>query len=68
MPNHVHLVFGIDHPIAKQLGFTANQFGPLQTRSLQLAINGYKGAVTTARKRAGYTQFAWQSRFYESII
>ena len=65
MPNHVHLVFGLN---SANQAFTPNTFGPLKTRSLQSAMNGYKGAVTTACKRAGFTDFAWQSRFYEHII
>ena len=70
MPNHVHLIFGIDASARNNNDHihTPNSFGPLKTRSLQSAMNGYKGAVTTACKRAGFADFAWQSRFYEHII
>ena len=68
MPNHVHLVFGIDPPPSQQPEYVTNRVGPLQAKSLQSAMNGYKGAVTTLCKRAGYENFAWQPRFYEHII
>ena len=36
--------------------------------SLGAIIRSYKSAVTRWRRKNGYAPFAWQTRFYESII
>jgi REP element-mobilizing transposase RayT len=46
---------------------TINQFGP-QSKNLASIIRGFKSSVTTAAKKMGYTNFAWQPRFHDHII
>ena len=36
--------------------------------SLSIIINQYKGSVTRFARQNSYSDFAWQSRFYEHII
>ena len=45
-----------------------NQFGPLKPNSLQSIINQFKGAVTRQYQKSGYSDFKWQSRFYDHIV
>jgi putative transposase len=44
-----------------------NQFGP-QSKNLSSIIRGFKSSVTTAAKKMGNTNFAWQPRFHDHII
>ncbi|MDY6784894.1 MAG: transposase [Cyanobacteriota bacterium] len=46
---------------------TMSKLSP-KTGSLSVIIRTYKAAVTRWCKRNGYNDFAWQPRFYESII
>ena len=46
---------------------TKNEFGP-QSQNLASIIRGFKSAVTSKARQNGYTNFAWQPRFYDVII
>jgi REP element-mobilizing transposase RayT len=48
----------------------ASPFSRLSPRrhTLSVIVRTYKAAVTTAARRAGHTDFAWQRGFYEHII
>jgi REP element-mobilizing transposase RayT len=68
MPDHLHgiVILHSDDPAAT---YTArNRFGPLPSGSLQSLINGYKGAVTRWARLHGRSDFAWQPRYWETII
>ena len=79
MPNHVHGIIIIDKPIdiaisrPKQIkaDITENEFmsqiSP-KAGSLGSIIRSYKSAVTRWCRRNQHAYFAWQERFYESII
>ena len=47
-----------------------NPFSVISPRrkTLSVAVRTYKGAVTTACRRAGHTEFGWQRNYYERII
>ncbi|MDY6902764.1 MAG: transposase [Cyanobacteriota bacterium] len=73
MPNHVHGIVVIDKPTSnvETQNFASNEsnkFGPLKPGSLQAIIHSYKSAVTRWCRRNKHEYFAWQERFYESII
>ena len=74
MPNHVHGILVINHPPVETCRGTSlqvehyNQFGPLKPNSLQSIINQFKGAVTRQCRKSGYSDFAWQFRFYDHIV
>ena len=44
-----------------------NKFGP-QSKNISAIIRGFKGAVTKQIIMAGFSDFAWQSRFHDRII
>ncbi len=79
MPNHVHGIVVIDNPsdIApsrnKQIkpevaeSEFMSQISP-KAGSLSTIIRSYKSAVTRWCRRNQHEYFAWQERFYESII
>ena len=46
---------------------TQNQFGP-QRNNLGSIIRGFKSACTTRIHNAGFSNFAWQARFWDRII
>ena len=64
MPNHVHGIIcieGLKEPnIGKPIKSTA--------QNLSSIINGFKAAATSKIHKRGFTNFAWQSRFYDRII
>ncbi len=77
MPNHVHGIVVIDKPQNVETRYIAslqqstdesNKFGPLKPGSLQAILHSYKSAVTRWCHRNKHEYFAWQERFYESII
>jgi putative transposase len=39
-----------------------------QRRTLAVVIRSFKGAVTTACRRAGFTDFCWHGRYHDRII
>lgn len=75
MPNHFHGILIIDRESnAASVGSHCNvtlpvdsRFGP-QKDNLSSIIRGFKGSCTNRIKRLGYTNFQWQSRFYDHII
>ena len=79
MPNHVHGIVVIDKPndIATlrqkntETDITQSEFmsqiSP-KAGSLSTTIRSYKSAVTRWCRQNKYEYFAWQERFYESII
>ncbi|MCX8035289.1 MAG: hypothetical protein N3A71_03355 [Candidatus Dojkabacteria bacterium] len=44
-----------------------NKFGP-QSKNLSAIVRGFKGAATKQIHLLGFSNFSWQSRFYEHII
>ncbi|MCC6805359.1 MAG: transposase [Anaerolineae bacterium] len=71
MPNHVHgilLLSGrreiLNARSANNRFSTISPYG----RSLAVVIRAYKAAVSKFCRRAGNTEFAWQSNYYEHII
>ena len=76
MPNHVHGVVRIQnnhlsvdtrHGAYLRLGKN-NTFGPLNPNSLSSIINHYKGSVKRWCNQNRYSNFQWQSRYYDHII
>ena len=74
MPNHIHGIVIIEnHNVETHCNASLpkksqiNQFGP-QSHNLAAIIRGFKGAATKQIHIAGFTTFAWQSRFYDHII
>ena len=78
MPNHVHGIVVIDKPtdiaISRHKQVQADiesafmsQISP-KAGSLSTIIRSYKSAVTRWCRRNQHEYFAWQERFYESII
>lgn len=45
-----------------------NKFGPLKSGALQTIINHYKGAVKRWCNKNNFSNFSWQSKFYDHII
>lgn len=79
MPNHFHAIIAIANE-SKGLGSlvethsnassdleSRNRFGP-QQRNLASAIRGFKGAAARRIHSAGFSDFAWQARFYDHVI
>lgn len=53
--------------LQQQPNTTQNQFGP-QRNNLGSIIRGFKSACTTRIHDAGFSNFAWQGRFWDRII
>ena len=79
MPNHGHgiiiindtkeLKSNIKHNIVETRDrVSLRSFGKLETHSLSMIVNQYKGSVTRFAHKNGYDKFNWQPRFYEHII
>ena len=76
MPDHVHGILHLNadagladlQPDAGLGAPTSNKFGPLREQSLQLILNGYKGAVTRWSRKDGHADFRWQARFWDRVI
>ena len=82
MPNHVHGIVVIEKylvgegtvPVVETLRATSLQkdekFSKLSPSvgSLSTIIRSYKSAVTRLARLTGFSDFAWQSRFYDHII
>ncbi|HTY36402.1 MAG TPA: transposase, partial [Bacteroidota bacterium] len=49
-------------------GCTCEQFSKPVAGSLSTVIRSFKSAASNRIHAEGYTDFAWQSRFYEHII
>ncbi|MFH1187862.1 MAG: transposase [bacterium] len=80
MPNHLHGIICIDNSNVEthcnaslqqcneyQEQEYENSFGP-QSNNLSAIIRGFKGAATKNIHIAGFSEFLWQSRFYDHII
>ncbi len=70
MPNHLHGIVIINRGIVEthcNASLHQNRFGP-QSNNLASIIRGFKGATTKNIHIARFTEFAWQSRFYDYII
>ena len=75
MPNHIHGIMIIDNwsvethcnaSLQDSIN-NKNKFGP-QSNNLPSIIRGFKGSVTRMAHHAGFTDFAWQPRYYDHII
>lgn len=76
MPNHLHGIVIIQnddknvethgHSSQKPSGDAFN--ASLRRSNLSNIIRGFKSASTRSIHRKGFTNFAWQSRFYDHII
>jgi putative transposase len=72
MPDHVHGIIAIVETPRRGVSTetrrgvsTSNNWQP---NSLGSIINQFKSICTKRIRAAGYTDFAWQSRFYDHII
>jgi len=65
MPNHVHLLFGINNPDRQKN--QNNAFLKMIKNSVSSIINHYKGRVTKYAKKENIP-FLWQPRFYDHIV
>ncbi len=70
MPNHIHFILVIKESDKQyDLGsLKANAFAQPIAGSVSVIVNQYKGAVKKWCTANGYTNFEWQSRFYDHII
>jgi REP element-mobilizing transposase RayT len=53
---------------SESLQQTNSEFGKPIKNSLSIIINHFKGSVKRWANKNGYTNFAWQPRFYDRII
>ena len=75
MPNHIHGIVVIKNFDMEtrhvethcNASLRGNRFGP-QSNNLASIIRGFKGVTAKNSHMAGFTKFAWQSRFYDHII
>jgi len=78
MPNHVHAIWVIEGPhrfspdsvvtlFQKRLDTAGSPSGRILP-SLGHVVGAYKSAVSRVAHRKGFTEFAWQSRFYDHLI
>ena len=73
MPNHIHGIVIINnvetcHCMSLQKNSNVNKFSKPISGSLAMIINQYKSSVTRRCRKNRYTNFTWQSRFYDHII
>ena len=66
MPNHIHGIIWIKE--GATVDQHLNQFSQPIAGSLSMIIGGYKAGITRWCRKNGYEDFAWQLRFYDSII
>ena len=64
MPNHIHGIIIIEG------GKDPNIEKPVKSLSQNLSsiVNGFKSAATSKIHKCEFTDFAWQTRFYDRII
>ncbi len=67
MPNHLHGII-IIKPHDGMPGHAATGLHALTPGSLPSIVNHFKGAVKKDCNKNGFTDFQWQSRFYDHII
>jgi REP element-mobilizing transposase RayT len=73
VPNHLHGIVIISnvetcHGMSLQKPSNRNIFTKPLSGPLSTVINQYKCTVTRECRKIGYSDFSWQSRFYEHII
>ena len=73
MPNHLHGVIVMNDIVETRRGESLRtqseaRFGKPIRNSLPVIINQFKGAVTRWAKVNNYSDFSWQSRYYDRII
>lgn len=64
-------IFGLPdalRPRTKRNPFSQLSIVSPQRRTLPVVIRSFKGAVTKECHRAGFTDFAWQGRYYEHVV
>jgi len=67
MPNHIHGIIVLnDHGRDVQLN-VPTRLSP-RRGTLSVIIRTYKAAVTMECRKMGYSEFGWQSRYYDHII
>ena len=74
MPNHIHGIIIINpkdivetrHGVSLQ--WDGNKFSKPIKNSLSVIVNQFKGSLKRWCNKNGYTNFSWQSRFYDRII
>ena len=66
MPNHIHCLFDIKRKVL-ELEIT-NQFSRPICDSISMIVNQYKGEVKKWCNKNGYSNFEWQTRFYDHVI
>ena len=72
MPNHFHGIIILNENLVEtRRGVSlqqTNEFSKPIKNSLSVIINQFKGAVKRWCNKSGYTDFVWQSSFYDRII
>ncbi|MBA4318241.1 MAG: transposase [Flavobacterium sp.] len=73
MPNHLHGIIILNEIVETRRGVSLRKnsdacFGRPAKNSLSIIINQFKGSVTHQAKKNGYSNFSWQSGFFERII
>ncbi|KAF0149942.1 MAG: transposase [Ignavibacteria bacterium] len=73
MPNHIHGIIilneiNVETCRGKSLQETERVFSKPIKNSLSIIINQFKGSVKRWANGNGYSDFTWQSRFYDRII
>jgi putative transposase len=67
MPNHLHGIIIIEDVETPRRGVCTNA-SKWKANSLGSIINQFKGACTRRIRKAGNTDFTWQSRYFDHII
>ena len=72
MPNHMHMIFGINESIDAMYDKTINEskmnHSIFKPKSVGSIIGGYKSIVTSNMRKKGYREQIWQRNYYEHII
>ncbi|MFA5832733.1 MAG: transposase [Bacteroidota bacterium] len=66
MPNHIHVIFGIDNP-GEDVSIKTMKFQP-EKKSLSIVVRNFKSTVTLLSRENYPEMKIWQSRFYDRII
>ena len=73
MPDHLHGILFLEQPEEERTsertshGLSGQRFRNPGKHSISTIMGGYKAAVTKHARRMGF-EFAWQSRFHDSIL
>ncbi len=72
MPNHIHAIIVIGEMPAVSVETSRRDVSTkthyLQSGSLGAIVNQFKSVCTKRIRTTGYTDFAWQTRYYDHII